>query len=125
MTSACAAFGGCATGSAVITPAFNLPAKYVIHTPGPRWSGGKRNEPELLASCYRNCLKRASENGCKTVDFPSISTGIYGFPLDQAAPIAIRTIAAYLAEHPEIERVRMVCFDSRTKKYYDDALAAL
>ena len=121
----CRTLNGCPTGEAKITKGYRLPARHVIHTPGPRWSGGKRNEPELLASCYRNCLTRASENGCKTVDFPSISTGIYGFPLDQAAPIAIRTIAAYLAEHPEIERVRMVCFDSRTKKYYDDALAAL
>lgn len=121
----CRTLNGCATGEAKITKGYRLPAKHVIHTPGPRWSGGKRNEPELLASCYRNCLKRASENGCKTVDFPSISTGIYGFPLSQAAPIAISTIVAYLAEHPEIERVRMVCFDSRTKKFYDDALAAL
>ena len=121
----CRTLNGCPTGEAKITKGYRLPARHGIHTPGPRWSGGKRNEPELLASCYRNCLKRASENGCKTVDFLSISTGIYGFPLDQAAPIAIRTIAAYLAEHPEIERVRMVCFDSRTKKYYDDALAAL
>lgn len=121
----CRTLNGCATGEAKITKGYRLPAKHVIHTPGPRWSGGKRNEPELLASCYRNCLKRASENGCKTVDFPSISTGIYGFPLSQAAPIAIQTIAAYLAGHPEIERVRMVCFDSRTKQYYDDALAAL
>ena len=121
----CRTLGGCKTGEAKITKGYKLPAKYVIHTPGPVWHGGGRHEAELLRSCYRNCLVLASENGCKTVDFPSISTGIYGFPLDQAAPIAIRTIAAYLAEHPEIERVRMVCFDSRTKKYYDDALAAL
>ena len=98
-------------------------AKYVIHTPGPVWHGGSHNEPELLASCYRSCLELASENGCKTVDFPSISTGVYHFPLDKASVIAISTIKAYLADHPEIERVRMVCFDAGTKAAYEKALA--
>ena len=121
----CRTLGGCKTGEAKITKGYKLPAKHVIHTPSPVWHGGNRGEAELLASCYLNCLRLASENGCKTVDFPSISTGIYGFPLDQAAPIAIRTIAAYLAEHPEIERVRMVCFDERTRASYDAAIAAL
>ena len=78
--------------------------------------------PELLASCYRSCLLLAAENGCKTVDFPSISTGVYHFPLDRAAKIAISTIIAVTAAHPEIERVRMVCFDSRTKQAYENAL---
>ena len=91
---------------------------------GPRWRDGQHGEPELLASCYRNCLRLASENGCHTVDFPSISTGIYHFPLDQAAQIAVREITAYLADHPEITRVRMVCFDSRTRAAYAAALAA-
>lgn len=121
----CRTLGGCKTGEAKLTRGYRLPAKYVIHTPGPRWSGGTRREPELLEGCYRSCLTLASAHGCKTVDFPSISTGIYGFPLSQAAPIAIRTIADYLDAHPEITRVRMVCFDARTKQYYDDALAAL
>lgn len=121
----CRTLGGCKTGEAKLTKGYRLPAKFVIHTPGPRWSGGRRNEPELLASCYRSCLRLASEHGCKTVDFPSISTGIYGFPLEQAAPIAIGTIADFLAAHPELERVRMVCFDARTRRYYDEALAAL
>lgn len=121
----CRTLNGCRTGEAKITKGYRLPAKHVIHTPGPRWGGGNRNEAELLAGCYRSSLTLASENGCRTVDFPSISTGIYGFPLSKAAPIAIRTIADYLAEHPEITRVRMVCFDGRTKQYYDDALAAL
>lgn len=115
----------CKTGEAKITKGYKLHAKYVIHTPGPVWHGGSRGEPELLRSCYRSCLELASENGCKTVDFPSISTGVYHFPLDKASQIAIKTIAEYLFEHPEIERVRMVCFDERTKDYYENALESL
>lgn len=118
----CRTLHGCETGKAKITKGYRLPAKHVIHTPGPIWRGGTRGEPELLASCYRSCLELAAENGCKTVDFPSISTGVYSFPLDRAARIAIRTIGEVLAERPEIERVRMVCFDSRTKAAYDAAL---
>lgn len=121
----CRTLGGCKTGEAKITKGYNLPASFVIHTPGPVWHGGSRNEPALLASCYRSCLELASENGCKTVDFPSISTGVYHFPLEKASEIAIKSIAEYLFEHPEIERVRMVCFDDRTKKYYEDALEML
>ena len=79
--------------------------------------------PELLKSCYVNCLRLASEHGCKTVAFPSISTGVYHFPLDKASGIAVGAIAEYLEAHPEIELVRMVCFDARTKEYYDAALA--
>lgn len=119
----CRTLNGCETGKAKITKGYNLLAKHVIHTPGPVWHGGTHNEPELLASCYRSCLELASENGCKTVDFPSISTGVYHFPLEKASVIAISTIKAYLADHPEIERVRMVCFDTGTKAYYDKALA--
>ena len=89
----CKTLGGCKTGEAKITKGYRLPAKYVIHTPGPIWRGGDRNEPALLASCYRSCLALAREHGCKTVCFPSISTGVYHFPLAQAAEIAIRTIA--------------------------------
>ncbi|MDO4816691.1 MAG: O-acetyl-ADP-ribose deacetylase [Bacillota bacterium] len=121
----CRTLGGCKTGEAKITKGYNLPAKFVIHTPGPVWHGGNRNEPALLASCYRSCLELASENGCKTVDFPSISTGVYHFPLEKASEIAVKSIAEYMFEHPEIERVRMVCFDDRTKKYYEDALEML
>ena len=120
----CRGLNGCRTGEAKITRGYRLPARHVIHTPGPRWRDGQHGEPELLASCYRNCLRLASENGCHTVDFPSISTGIYHFPLDQAAQIAVREITAYLADHPEITRVRMVCFDSRTRAAYAAALAA-
>ena len=121
----CRTLHGCETGKAKITKGYRLPAKYVIHTPGPVWHGGSYGEPELLASCYRSCLELASQNGCETVDFPSISTGVYHFPLDKASEIAIGTIAAYLREHPEIRRVRMVCFDLRTKAFYDRALEKL
>lgn len=121
----CRTLGGCKTGEAKITKGYKLPAKYVIHTPGPVWHGGSRGEPELLRSCYRSCLELASENGCKTVNFPSISTGVYHFPLDKASQIAIKAISEYLFEHPEIERVRMVCFDERTKEYYENALESL
>ena len=121
----CRTLGGCKTGKAKITKGYKLPAKYVIHTPGPVWHGGSRGEPELLRSCYRSCLELASENGCKTVDFPSISTGVYHFPLDKASQIAIKAISEYLFEHPEIERVRMVCFDERTTDYYENALESL
>ena len=121
----CRTLHGCKTGKAKITKGYRLPARYVIHTPGPIWYGGDSGEEELLASCYRSCLELASENGCRTVDFPSISTGVYHFPLDRASRIAVGTIKAYLDEHPEIERVRMVCFDARTEPAYAAALAEL
>ena len=121
----CRTLNGCKTGEAKITKGYKLPAKYVIHTPGPVWHGGSKGEAELLKSCYLNCLALASENGCKTVDFPSISTGVYHFPLEKASGIAIDAIAEYLSAHPELERVRMVCFDERTKGYYEDALENL
>ena len=120
----CRTLKGCETGKAKITGGYRLPARHVIHTPGPVWHGGGHGEDALLASCYASCLALASENGCETVDFPSISTGVYHFPLSRAAKIAVDTILAYLAEHNELERVRMVCFDERTKAAYDAALAA-
>ena len=121
----CRTLHGCRTGEAKITKGYRLPARFVIHTPGPVWHGGGSGEEALLASCYRSCLTLAAENGCKTVDFPSISTGVYHFPLEKASRIAVSTIAAFLAEHPELERVRMVCFDGRTKAFYDRALEEL
>lgn len=121
----CRGLNGCKTGEAKITRGYKLPAKYVIHTPGPVWHGGTKYEPELLSACYISCLELASEYGYKTVDFPSISTGMYRFPLDRASKIAIGTISDFLKFHPEIERVRMVCFDARTKEYYDKALESL
>ena len=120
----CRTLHGCRTGEAKLTRGYRLPARYVLHTPGPVWHGGKNGEAELLKSCYVNCLRLASENGCRTVAFPSISTGVYHFPLDKAAAIAIAAIGGYLEEHPEITLVRMVCFDARTKAAYDAALAA-
>lgn len=121
----CRTINGCETGKAKITRGYRLPAKYVIHTPGPIWHGGGSNEAELLAGCYRSSLELASAHGCKTVDFPSISTGVYRFPLDKAAAIAIGTIKDWLSAHPELERVRMVCFDERTLKAYQAALDSL
>lgn len=121
----CRTLNGCKTGEAKITKGYRLPARYVIHTPGPVWHGGGKGEEELLRSCYLNCLALASENGCKTVDFPSISTGVYHFPLEKASGIAIGAIAEYLSAHPELDRVRMVCFDERTKGYYEAALENL
>lgn len=121
----CRTLNGCETGEAKITKGYRLKAKHVIHTPGPRWRDGQHGEPEKLASCYRNCLRLAAENGCATVDFPSISTGVYHFPLAQAAEIAVRTIAETLSAYPAITRVRMVCFDARTRDAYENALAKL
>ena len=121
----CRRLHGCRTGEAKITRGYRLPARFVIHTPGPVWHGGGHGEEALLASCYRSCLTLAVENGCKTVDFPSISTGVYHFPLEKASRIALSTIAAFLREHPELTRVRMVCFDEKTKGYYDRALEEL
>lgn len=119
----CRTLGGCKTGEAKATKAYRLPCRYVIHTPGPIWRGGTSNEDALLASCYRNCLLIASELGCKTVAFPSISTGVYHFPLARAARIAVTTILQYLASHPELECVSMVCFDAATLAAYQKALA--
>jgi O-acetyl-ADP-ribose deacetylase (regulator of RNase III) len=102
--------GGCKTGEAVITTAGNLQAKFVIHTVGPVWNSGKRNEEELLASCYRKSLQLAVKNDCKTIAFPSISTGIYRFPKDLSASISVKTIMDFLQEDPSIEKVTLVCF---------------
>jgi len=121
----CRTLQGCETGKAKITKGYRLRAAHVIHTPGPVWRGGGYGEEELLASCYRSSLELASENGCRSVAFPSISTGVYHFPLERAAEIALSAIAAYLKEHGEIELVRMVCFDERTEGCYRAALARL
>lgn len=117
----CKTLKGCTTGGAKITRAYNLPAKYVIHTPGPVWHGGKNNEAELLKSCYLNSLKIAEKNNCHTVAFPSISTGAYAFPVDKAAKIAVKTINDYLKKTEVIKKVYMVCFDLETKSAYDRA----
>ncbi|WEK18128.1 MAG: O-acetyl-ADP-ribose deacetylase [Candidatus Pedobacter colombiensis] len=103
--------GGCKIGAAVITSAGKLPAKYVIHTVGPVYNSGNGKAAELLASCYQECLKLAVANQCKTITFPNISTGIYGYPKAEAAVIAVDTVKAFLAKHNEIEEVIFVCFD--------------
>lgn len=120
----CRTLHGCETGKAKITKGYRLKARYVIHTPGPVWHGGGHGEEALLASCYRSCMALAAENGCKTVDFPSISTGVYHFPLEKASKIAVDTITACLEEYPAIESVRMVCFNQHTQRFYQAALEA-
>ena len=121
----CETLNGCRTGEAKITKGYKLKAKYVIHTPGPIWRGGKWGEADLLANCYKNCLALARENDVKTIAFPSISTGVYRFPVDQAAKIAVGEILAFLDQDASIEQVTIVCFDDKTKEFYLDALAEL
>ncbi|HGE71971.1 TPA: O-acetyl-ADP-ribose deacetylase [Candidatus Poribacteria bacterium] len=114
--------GGCKTGEAVITTGGNLPARYVIHTVGPIWSGGNNNEPDLLANCYKNSLKLAVENGIKTVSFPSISTGAYGYPIDQAATVALKAVIDFLRNDDSLEEVIFVLFNEAIYKSYENAL---
>jgi len=114
--------GGCKIGEAVITTGGNLPATYVIHTVGPVWNGGHKGEPELLANAYRNSLKLAIENGVKTIAFPNISTGIYGYPKADAAKVAMQTAKDFLAGDTSIERVTFVCFDDENYALYKDLL---
>lgn len=120
----CRELHGCKTGQAKITKGYRLPARYVIHTPGPVWNGGSKNEEALLKSCYESCLSLAVKHGCKTVAFPSISTGIYRFPLEKASVIAVGVILDYCEKYPELE-IQMVCFDERTKAAYETALKTL
>ncbi|HEV8084365.1 MAG TPA: O-acetyl-ADP-ribose deacetylase [Chitinophagaceae bacterium] len=103
--------GGCKTGDAVITTAGNLPAKFVIHTVGPVWNGGNNNESKKLTNCYRNSLQLAIENDCRSIAFPGISTGVYGFPKKEAAQIAVRAVKEFLQFSDKIEKVIFVCFD--------------
>ncbi len=110
----CATLGGCRTGEAKITPGYNLPAKHVIHTVGPVWHGGGNREAEQLASCYRASLALAEQHGAKTLAFPAISTGIYGFPATRAARIAAREVRAFLVQHPTPERVVFVAYGAES-----------
>ena len=121
----CETLHGCPTGEAKITKGYKLKAKYVIHTPGPIWRGGKWGEEELLANCYKNSLALAKETGVKSIAFPSISTGVYRFPVDQAAKIAVGEILHFLENDDSMEQIVLVCFDDRTKEAYLDALAEL
>jgi O-acetyl-ADP-ribose deacetylase len=118
----CRLLGGCDTGDAKITGAGRLPATHVIHAVGPVWRGGGDGEAELLASCYRRAIELASRNGCARVAFPAISAGIYRYPLDQAAAVAIDATSAAMAEHPEVEEARFWLFDQRAYDAFDNAL---
>lgn len=119
----CRTLNGCATGEAKITRGYRLKAKHVIHTVGPVWHGGERREDELLASCYRRSLELAAAHGLESVAFPGISTGVYGFPLERAARIALREIRGFLAGHERPRRVICVCFGAEAAAIYRRALA--
>ena len=122
----CRNLHGCDTGEAKLTSAYNLPCKYIIHTVGPVWYGGQKNEPELLANCYRNSLELAVKKGIRRVAFPSISTGVYSYPLKEAAKIAVQTVNLFIEEHPgELDLVEWVLFDQKTYEAYDNALKQL
>lgn len=116
----CRELEGCETGEAKITKGYNLPAKYVIHTVGPVWMGGKDNEKEKLASCYRNSLKLAVKNKIKSVAFPSISTGAYGFPIEKAAPIVFAEVKKFLETDDSIEEIIFVLFSEKDFQIYQD-----
>ncbi len=118
----CRTLGGCPTGDAKITGGYDLPARWVIHTVGPVWSGGDRKEDELLASCYRKSLALAAENGARTIAFPAISTGAYGFPLDRATDIAVTEVRRSLEVDASIEKVVFVCFSERDYEVYTRVL---
>ena len=118
----CRRLGGCPTGEARITGAYDLPARYVIHTVGPVWRGGGHGEEALLGSCYRESLRLASAHGVETIAFPAISTGAYGFPVPRAAEIAVRTVAAEAAEHPSIRRIVLCCFGRESRQGHECAL---
>ena len=118
----CRTLGGCNTGQAKITNGYNLKAKFVIHTVGPVWRDGANGEPQLLASCYRNCLQLAVENQIQTFAFPSISTGVYGYPIMQASQIAVREVRNFLVNNPLIKQVSFVCFSSEDLYVYKSLL---
>ena len=114
----CRTLNGCPTGQAKATKGYRLPAKYVIHTVGPVWHGGRKGEPQLLEDCYRNSMTLALELGCKTVAFPAISTGVYHYPLEEATAIAVSIVRKFLEEHPEGPEVTFVCFSPAAASAY-------
>lgn len=119
----CRTLHGCPTGQAKLTRGYRLPCPFVIHTVGPIWSGGRHQEPQLLADCYRNSLQLAAEHGIRRIAFPSISTGVYAFPVKLAADIAVQTVRDFIAAHPStFDLVEWVLFDDRTLQVYTDAL---
>ena len=119
---ACRLLGGCKTGEAKITAGFRLPARHIIHTVGPVWRGGEHGEPALLASCYRRSIELAGSNGAATLAFPSISTGIYGYPIALAAAVAIQTVQAALRDDPGLSEIVFCCFSAADLAVYDEAL---
>jgi O-acetyl-ADP-ribose deacetylase (regulator of RNase III) len=121
----CRTLGGCPTGEARLTRGYQLPARWVIHTAGPVWHGGSRNEDELLAACYRNCLALAAAHAVRSLAFPSISTGVYRFPLERACRIALREVHTFLAAHPLPERVIFCCFSAADLAVYRQAHSEL
>ena len=118
----CRGLGGCETGEAKITRGYNLPAKWVIHTVGPVWHGGGQGEDELLARCYQNSLDLAAQYPIRTIAFPAISAGVYGFPMQRAARIAVAEVQSYLQGHPNLEQVILVCFSDQADRQYSSAL---
>jgi O-acetyl-ADP-ribose deacetylase len=118
----CRTLGGCATGQAKITKGYRLPAKWVIHTVGPVWRDGQHGEDELLANCYRSCFVLAEQHRVRTIAFPSISTGAYGFPMDRAARIAVRETQQFLERNTSVERVLLVCFGKHACEIHSQAL---
>ncbi|MDD4150256.1 MAG: O-acetyl-ADP-ribose deacetylase [Bacteroidales bacterium] len=121
----CRTLGGCDTGEAKITKGYNLPAKHVIHTVGPIWKAGRSNEANLLAYCYKNSLTLTSENKLETIAFPSISTGVYGYPILQACPIAIKTVIEFIQKNEFPSKVIFVCFDGVAENIYQEKLKEL
>lgn len=120
----CQTLGGCKTGQAKITRGYRLPARFVIHTVGPVWKGGHAREPELLADCYRNSLRLAADQGIRSIAFPAISCGVYRYPLDQAAQIAVREVSHFLEKDDRIETVYLVCFGEEVQQAVEQALRA-
>ncbi len=121
----CRTLGGCPTGEARLTEGYNLPAKFILHTVGPIWRGGTNREEELLASCYQSCLQIAMQNNLKSIAFPAISCGVYGFPIDKACIIAVSEVKHFLQEHPIPQQIIFACFNPQVENYLKTALGRI